>query len=204
MTTFLLIRHGNTTVRNRIAGREPGVLLSGSGIDQVTELATRLAALPITHIVSSPLDRTRETAEAIAKMTGKTVEYSDALTEVDFGEWTGKTLEELEGLEQWQLRRRFRTGLRIPGGELIVEVQSRIASELARLCQRFPDEVVVVVSHGDPIRAAIAYYIGLPLDHMQRLKIDTASVSVLAVNTWGAELIRLNNVYEIPQVNCGT
>jgi probable phosphoglycerate mutase len=192
MTTFLLVRHGNSTAGESIPGRLNGVHLSDSGREQVELLAERLASMNCDAIVASPLERTRETAEKIAERMAKTVKYSDALLEIDFGEWVGMRFDELEGTPAWHLWHAFRSGTRIPGGEIIGEVQARMVSQVEQLYKEHPDGTVIVVSHGDPIRSLIAYYIGLPLDQMLRIRIDTASVSTLIITHYGAELIGLN------------
>jgi broad specificity phosphatase PhoE len=192
MTTFLLIRHGETNAGAEISGRLPHVHLSENGKREVSCLSEKLALLEVDLIAASPLDRTRETAELISARIKSPVEYYDALLEIDFGEWTGRSFDELEQIELWHLWQQFRSGTRIPGGELIVEVQTRAVLQLERLHQQLPNGVVAVVSHGDPIKAMIAYYIGLSLENMRRLRIQTASLTTLIVTRWGAELVGLN------------
>ena len=109
MTTFLLVRHGNSTAGESIPGRLKGVHLSDSGREQVELLAERLASVNCDAIVASPLERTSETAEKIAERMGKTVKYNDALQEIDFGEWVGMRFDELEGMPAWHLWHAFRS-----------------------------------------------------------------------------------------------
>jgi probable phosphoglycerate mutase len=199
MTTFFLIRHGNTTVGEKITGRTPGVHLSEHGRRQAEELAGRMSDVPLTAIFSSPLDRTRQTAQPLARDHKLDVVIEPGLVEIDFGEWTGRSFAELEAVAQWKLFHVFRNGTRIPGGELMVEVQSRMAGVIEKLRQQYPDGRIALVSHGDPIRAALAYYLGISLDQMLRLSIDTASVSVVQVDDWGAEVRCVNHTGALPR-----
>jgi broad specificity phosphatase PhoE len=120
------------------------------------------------------------------------------LGEYRAGEWEGKTLAELAGREDWQRFNRFRSGSRAPGGERMMETQTRMVNQLDGLCAGHREEVVAVVSHGDPLRAVVAYYLGIPLDLMLRFEIHTASVSVLQLAEWGARVLCVNNKGEIP------
>jgi probable phosphoglycerate mutase len=199
MTTLLLIRHALCdSVGHSLAGRTPGVHLNATGRAQAAALAERLARVPLAGIYSSPLERTRETAEAIAARQagapGRTVavEVVPELLELDFGDWTGRTLAELDGDERWRAFNRFRSSTRIPGGELIVEVQARAVGALERLIQRHPAATVAVVSHGDVLRAMLAYYLGVPLDLMARLTVDPASVSIVRAGHFDAKVQCIN------------
>lgn len=199
MTTFLLIRHGCTDAVNKtIVGRQPGVHLNAEGKAQVQKLAIRLALLPIQHLCSSPLERAVESAKPLARRLRREVEICDGLTEIDFGEWVGHTLQELEAFPLWSEFNTFRSGVRPPGGEMMVEVQARMAAEMTRLQERFPQGIVALFSHADPIRAALIHYLGASLDMYARLAMDVASVTILEVNPWGPMLIRLNDTGELP------
>lgn len=147
-------------------------------------------------VYSSPLERALETAEPIAHNAGVPVQASSAFGEIQFGEWTGRTLEELAPLPDWQRFNTYRSTTRIPGGELMLEVQARVLSELQGLQTKHPDQTIAVVSHGDAIRAAIAHYAGIHLDLMSRFEIGTASVSVVEVNEYGPRITLLNDTGE--------
>lgn len=121
-----------------------------------------------------------------------------AFLELDLGEWTNKTFQELHGDPQFHLFNTFRSGTRIPGGELMLEAQARIVAGLQRLAGRHPQQTVAVVSHSDLIKAAVAYYAGLSLDLAQRLEISPASVSVLEIYPETARLLTLNSTPELP------
>lgn len=197
MTTFLLIRHGaNDTVGKSIAGRRPGIHLNDEGRAQAERLAERLAKVPLAAIYASPLERTWETAQYIARRQGQDVRRCDPILEIEYGEWTGREISHVLDEERWKHYNAFRSGTRIPQGELMLEVQARIVVEMGRLRNLHPDETIALVSHGDLIRSAVAYYVGIPLDLFHRIEISLASVSVLSLKEYGARLIRLNDTGE--------
>jgi probable phosphoglycerate mutase len=193
VSTFYLIRHAeNDWVGKRIAGWLPEVHLNEQGRAQAEVLAERLARSGIGAIYSSPLERAVETAAPLARRLGLEVQTSDAIGEVHFGDWTGCDLAALEADPRWRWFNTFRSGARIPGGELMIETQTRFVAELERLRDREPGGTVAVVSHGDPIKAALAHYAGIQLDLFHRLEISPASVSVVVLEEWGPRLLRIN------------
>ncbi len=194
MTTFLLIRHGeNDLVGHAIAGRSSGIHLNDLGRQQAQRVAEALHDANISHIVSSPLERTRETAEPLAQKLGIQIEFSEALKEIDFGDWTGKKVSELDLLPEWKQWNTWRSIGRIPHGESMWEVQARVVGEIERLRRRFPAHKLALFSHGDPIRAAITYYLGMPLDMLLRLEISSASVTTLVVDDWHVRFHGIND-----------
>jgi probable phosphoglycerate mutase len=193
MTTFLLIRHAaHELVEHTLAGRMPGVHLSAEGQRQARRLARRLACLPVAAVYSSPIERALQTAEPLAARLQLAVQHCDGFAEIDFGEWSGKPFDELASDLRWQHWNRFRSGAPLPGGGLMVEVQARAVVAMDDLRRRHPDQLIVVVSHGDVIKAVIAHYLGMSLELLQRMAVSPASVSVVAVDPWGAQVIRLN------------
>jgi probable phosphoglycerate mutase len=199
LTTFLLLRHAaHDLVENTLAGRMPGVHLSAQGRQQAETLAARLGSLPLAAVYSSPLARARQTAQPVAARCGLTVQVSEDFGEIDFGAWTGKRFADLADDPRWQFWNSFRSGAGLPNGGLMVLVQARVVAALHTLCRQHPDQLVAVVSHSDVLKAAIAHYLGMPLDLFQRLEISPASVSILAVQPWGARLIRLNDTGDLP------
>lgn len=193
MTTFYLVRHGaNDSVGNGLAGRRAGVPLNTLGRAQADWAAERLAKEAIEAVYSSPMERTRETAEAISRRTGAALQLEEQLNEVDFGEWTGLAFNDLARDPRWEHFNQRRSLTRAPGGELMLEVQARMVTALDRLKERHPKGRIAVVSHGDPVRSVLAYYAGIPIDLMQRFEIDLASISVLVMEGGGA-LIRCIN-----------
>ena len=196
MVTIFLIRHGTTDQTGvAISGRRRGVHLNPHGREQALGLARHLGAQPINRIYTSPLERARETAEPLAKALGLQIRVEPALTDIDFGPWSGQTLAALELLDDWKRWNRFRSSLRIPNGELMTEVQGRMMHQMERLLLKHPNETVIVVSHADPIRSVLAHFLGVPLDLLHRIEISPASVSVLEVNDWGAQVRCVNLQY---------
>ncbi len=201
MAYFLLIRHGhNDSVGHRIVGRLPGVSLNARGNEEAQGLARRLAHLPITHIFSSPLERARQTAAPLAERLGLEVRLCEALNEFDYGTWSGETFEALEKEPRWRRFNRFRSGIRVPGGETILEVQARMVGWVARLGEEHPQGMMALFGHADPLKSVIAHYLGFPLDHMMRLELSPASVSILALHDQGPRVLCLNSLDPLPHL----
>ncbi len=197
MTTFLLLRHAaNDTIGKRIAGRMPDVHLNAEGLVQVERLARQLSKTPVSAIYSSPLERARETAGPVAERLGIPVHLCLEIAEIDYGEWTGLELQELAELDRWRQYNFFRSGTRIPQGELMLEAQMRTVVTMEHLRNAHAGGTIALVTHGDIIRAALAHYAGIPLDLFQRIEISCASVSVIAVEDWGARILRVNDTGE--------
>jgi len=194
MTHFILIRHAtNDTVGHRLTGRMPGISLNSAGQAQARQLAERLAHLPITAVYSSPMERALETAQPLAQRLQLDTVISEDFQEIDFGEWSNCSFAALAQEPQFQRFNSFRSCTRVPGGELMMEAQLRIIKGLEKLRAQHPQETVVVFSHADVIKAAIAYYVGIHLDMFQRLEISPASVSIVALNEETARLLLLNH-----------
>jgi probable phosphomutase (TIGR03848 family) len=180
MTVVLLVRHGMCDpVGRSLAGRTPGVSLNAAGQEQADVVATALAALPLAAIYSSPLERARETAEALARRTGLEISVSADLVELDYGAWTGRSLDSLAGDPVWREYNLRRGATRIPGGETMNEVVARAARALAEILAVHPAGLVAAVTHGDVIRALLASLVGMPLDHMLRLEVAPGSVTAV-------------------------
>nr|WP_276208690.1 histidine phosphatase family protein [Caulobacter sp. 17J65-9] len=189
-----MVRHASHDRLGRVlCGRMAGVILSDQGRREAQALGRRLADRELAAVYSSPLERTRETAEALAAPHGLTPELDPDLNEVDVGDWAGRAFDDLAGPE-WDRWNQARSGARAPGGEAMTEVQARVARALARLRDRHPGQTVAVVSHGDVIKAAVATALQLSLDGLQRFDIAPASVSTLVVGDWGMKVHDLNGV----------
>jgi broad specificity phosphatase PhoE len=197
MTIFALIRHAeHALVGHAIVGRAPGVRLSPGGSRLAERLAERLEGSSIRALYSSPLERARETATAIAGRLRLEVEAATELNEIEFGAWTNRTLADLRDLEEWRRFNFFRSGSPIPNGETMVEVQGRTLRLIERLRGTHPDQAVALVSHGDVIKATLAHYLGVPLDLSHRIEISPASVSIVRVEHHGAEVLLVNGFVE--------
>ena len=190
---LVLVRHGLTdwNVEEKLLGRID-VGLNENGRAQAWAVAEALKGLPVRAILSSPQVRTRETAAPIASAHGLEVEIDPAFDEVWLSEaWQGKTVAELRGDAEME---RFLSApsRRSPRIEPIEEVQSRAIAGVERQRRERPGETVVVVSHGDPLRAIAAHYLGLSLADFRRLLIDNGSVSLVRFNPRGPQLTTLN------------
>jgi len=195
MPLLLLIRHGeNEYVKTgKMAGRAPGVHLNERGRKQAAELAEALKQVPLKAIYSSPLERALETAEPLAEGRKLEVQLRSELLENDIGKWQGRTLKQLSRTKKWRVVQHAPSRFKFPEGESFLETQTRIISCLDEIAASHkPKDIVAVVFHADPIKLAVTYYLGMPLDHFQRLGCDTASVTVLYVSETGAHLIKLN------------
>ena len=192
-TTLLLVRHGLTAaVGHALAGRadEPG--LGDEGWAQAQRLADWLHGVQPSAVYTRPIRRAVQAAECIAARLQQRAQARPALTEVDFGAWTGRRFAALDDVERWRRFNTFRSRTAPPGGEPMSAVQARVVGELLGLRDAHPDATVVVVSHADPIRSALAHFLGVPLDLMLRLSVDPASTSALELGDWGATLRFLN------------
>jgi broad specificity phosphatase PhoE len=194
MNRFLLIRHAATeSAGKKIAGRAEGTPLVELGYTQAARLAQRLSGENIIAVYSSPQERARETARALADAVGQDVQVAAELEEIDYGDWTGRSIAELQTIPQWQAFNSIRSCTRIPHGELIVEVQARVVRFIEQLRRQDTNQSVALVTHADVIRAALSYYVGSPLDLMLRLEIDPASVTILDIDNGGPIIRCVNN-----------
>jgi broad specificity phosphatase PhoE len=191
--TILLIRHAAHVELGRIlSGRRRDVALSADGLEQAEIVGDLLGVEPIAAVYSSPRERAYYTARAVADPHELTVTVVDDLDELDFGEWTGMPFSALEGDPGWTEWNEARASARPPGGECMEEAVRRVTAALSALAHDHPSQVIVCVSHCDIIRGAIAFYLGLPLDHLLRFDVDPASVSRIALGDWGARVMTLN------------
>ena len=193
MTTFLLVRHAAHDLLGKVvAGRAPGVSLNAQGRMQAAQLVARLSARDIDAIYSSPRERAQETAAPLAARRGLPVHIDEAFDEIDFGDWTGLTFEQLRGQgEQWRMWVEQKSIACPPGGEPFAQVRRRAMAGMERLAQRHPDGVVLLVSHGDVVKAVLATYLGVSLDHLERFEIAPASLSVVMTGPgwWQVKLV---------------
>jgi probable phosphomutase (TIGR03848 family) len=195
MPFLLLIRHGENdfSKTGKLAGRMPGVVLNERGRKQAEELTKALVHAPLAAIYSSPLERAMETAEPIAEARGLKVVPVAGLLEANVGEWQGKSVRRLALSKYWRIVQHSPSRARHPGGESFAETQVRVVSALEEICGRHKErDLVACVFHSDPIKLAVAHFIGMPLDHFQRLACDTGSVTLLAVSPSSAHLLWLN------------
>jgi probable phosphomutase (TIGR03848 family) len=188
MATVILLRHGHTTANasGTLAGRTPGVHLDDLGRTQADRAGDRLATVPLAEVVSSPLERCRETARAVsARQHAKPrVRTDKALTECDYGEWQGRPLKELARLALWKTVQTHPSAATFPGGESLPQMQARAVDAVRRrdaavTAAHGARAVWIAVSHGDVIKSVIADALGMHLDLFQRIQVDPASISVI-------------------------
>lgn len=215
---MLLIRHGRTTANaaGTLAGWTPGVHLDETGRGQVQRLAQRLSGISLARIVSSPLERARETAAILAggrdaSPAGRAaplaapdgddpplVTIDERIGECRYGDWTGKALSSLSKDDLWPVVQAHPSAVRFPGGESLLEMQLRAVTALREhnedVRRRYGDGAVwVAVSHGDVVKAVVADALGLHLDQFQRIAADPASVTVIQYTRLRPFVVRLND-----------
>jgi broad specificity phosphatase PhoE len=199
MTVFHLVRHGEHVLAGRVlAGRTPGVGLSEKGRAEIASVAARLAGEKIAALYSSPLQRTKETAEILSARLDLPVGYREDVIELDFGEWTGLTFDQVRADRRWELWRTCRSISAVPGGESMRQVQDRVVNALFDLRQTHPNGTVAIVSHGDVIRAALLFALGMPLDFYSRIEVGLASISTIRIDDSGIRVAALNERPSLP------
>jgi probable phosphoglycerate mutase len=174
--------------------------LNEEGRRQAEALAQRLAKVRLKAIYSSPLERTMETAEAIARSHDLPIHIREGIGEARYGEWTGQKLEDLAKTDLWRVIQFYPSAARFPGGEAMREMQARAVAEIDAIVTDHPEDMVAIVSHSDVIKVIIAHYIGMHLDLFQRLEISPASLSILVFGKMGSRLVRLNDTSHLPDV----
>ncbi len=198
-TLVLFVRHGHTATTGKVLpGRAGGLHLDDTGRAQALAVAERLAALKsIDAIYASPLERTRETAAAIAKLRNLKVRIDRGLLELDIGDWTGDELKVAGRRPEWKGVQTYPSGFRFPGGESFVEMQGRMVATVARIRAAHPGQTVVAVSHADPIKAAVGHAMGAHLDMFQRFAVSPCSVSAVSYGDGGAMVLSVNSVGDL-------
>lgn len=191
--TVLLVRHAaHVELGRTLSGRRRDIALSPEGLDQAAIVADLLGTLPIDAVYSSPRERAWYTAREIAEPHELKVQIEDRLDEIDFGAWTGASFAELEGEPLWCEWNERRATARPPEGESMAEATDRAFGFLTEAATEHKEGVIVALSHCDIIRGIIARCLGLSLDNLLRFDVDPASVSRVAIGSWGARVISVN------------
>lgn len=212
MATVILVRHGRSTANTAgvLAGRADGVLLDETGQRQAEAVGERLRPVPLRLVVSSPLDRCRQTAEAIANHQEESlsVQVDERLTECDYGAWQGAKIADLAQEPLWRTVQEHPSHATFPEGESLRAMANRAVQAIRTVDSLVEAEhgagaVWMAVSHGDVIKSVLADAHGTHLDHFQRIVVDPASVSivrftqarpyVVASNTHGGDLAWLGS-----------
>lgn len=201
MATVVLVRHARSTANasGLLTGRLKGVHLDDTGREQAERAARRLAPVPLASLVSSPLERCKETSAAIRAEQAERprVVTERGLVECDYGEWQGRSLKELSREKLWKSVQRHPSAVTFPGGESLAGMASRVVDAVRRHDARVeaehgPQAVWAAVTHGDPLKAVLADALGMHLDQFQRLQVDPASVSVVRFTAESAYVLQSN------------
>ena len=195
-SVVLLVRHGLTpTTGVKLPGRAPGLHLSDEGRRQADAAAERIGKIgKIAGVYCSPITRARETAQPIGRTVKRALRIDRDLADLDIGEWTGMSLKQAARRPEWETVQRSPSTFRFPGGESFPEMQTRMTTALGKIVARHPGQIVVAVSHADPIKAAVAQALGTPLDLFQRIMIAPASITVVAYRRGGPSVITVNSL----------
>ncbi|KUN37205.1 histidine phosphatase family protein [Streptomyces longwoodensis] len=201
MPTLILVRHGRSTANTSavLAGRTPGVALDERGLEQAAALPGRLADLPIAEVVTSPLQRCRETLQPLLDARpGLPVHTEDRINECDYGDWSGRKLAELTDEPLMQVVQAHPSAAAFPGGESMRAMQSRAAEAVREWNARVErdhgaDAVYLMCSHGDIIKSLVAEALGLHLDLFQRISVEPCSVTVIRYTRLRPFLVRLGD-----------
>lgn len=193
MTTFYMVRHAVTEhTGKRLSGWMEGIALNEEGREQADQVGESLASVEFEGIYSSPIERTNETARAIASHHSLRVQTRRGLGEVEYGGWTNRPLRSLMRTKLWSTVQRFPSAARFPDGESLREVQTRALTEIEKIASEHPKGKVCCVSHGDVIKLVLAHYLGVHIDLFQRIVIAPASVSVFSLSERGPVILSLN------------
>jgi len=208
VTTVLLVRHGLTaTTGQLLTGWTPGVGLDERGRAQAKALGERLASVPLDAIVTSPLDRCRQTVEEIVAARGGHIRpgaagqatepvIEERVGECKYGDWTGEPLDDLVKDPLWPVVQAHPSAVRFPGpaGETMLDMQHRAVSAVREWNERLGKTATYLVcSHGDVIKAIVADSLGLHLDQCQRVVADPCSLTVIRYTPLRPFLLRLND-----------
>ena len=195
-SVVLLVRHGLTpTTGIKLPGRAPGLHLSDEGRRQAAAAAERIGRLgKVAAVYCSPITRARETAQPIGRAVKRALRIERDLADLDIGDWTGLSLKQAARRPEWETVQRNPSNFRFPGGESFPEMQTRMTSALGRIVARHPGQIVVAVSHADPIKAAVAQALGTPLDLFQRIMIAPSSITVVAYRRGGPAVLTVNSL----------
>ena len=201
MATLILVRHGRTAANasGTLAGRTPGIDLDETGLTQARKAGERLAVVPVAAVVSSPLERCRQTAKALVAAHPNPVRVvtDKGLLECDYGDWSGHSIRELAKQKLWTTIQSQPSAVTFPGGESMAGMQARAVAAVRKRDAAVEeahgkDAVWVAVSHGDIIKSILADAFGMHLDLFQRIRVDPASMSIVRYTGGRPEVIASN------------
>lgn len=196
-----MVRHGLTARTGvKLSGWTPGIQLNRIGVAQAEDLVARFEGVPLDAVYASPLERTAQTAEPLARVRGLKVRTREEIGEVRYGSIEGKSLKVLAKSKLWQDLRSWPSNVRFPDGESLRETQARAVGAIERLRDAHPDGSVAVFSHGDWIRLAMAHFMGVHVDLYRRLMVEPVSVSVVHLTSYGPLVWRLNDTGNLADI----
>jgi probable phosphomutase (TIGR03848 family) len=197
MARIVLLRHAHSVAneKNLLAGRTAGISLSKTGKEQAKDLINRLGNIQFDEVAISPLQRCRETIDPWLDATGtkSRIVVDDSISEVDYGNWSGKTLASLRRKAQWKVVQDFPSQMTFPEGESLLEMQGRALTGFYRLNAVKGKGPRLLVSHGDVIKSIVAHCLGMHLDQFQRLVIEPASLTIIDTDSGTSRLVRFND-----------
>ncbi|MGP9021767.1 histidine phosphatase family protein [Streptomyces sp. BR1] len=205
MATLILVRHGRSTANTSglLAGRTPGVHLDERGAAQAAALPDRLAALPLAAVVSSPLERCRETLRPLLDARPSLALHTDErISECDYGDWSGRKLAELSDDPLMEVVQQHPSAAAFPGGESMRAMQTRAVEAVREWNARVeadhgPDAVFVMCSHGDIIKSIVADALGMHLDLFQRISVEPCSLTAIRYTRLRPFLVRLGETGDL-------
>lgn len=200
-TRLVLVRHAVTHhTGGKLSGRMAGIDLTDEGRAQAARTAERLAPVEVATIYASPIERTMQTATAIAAHHKLPVVEHDGVIEAEYGDWTDCELKDLAKTDEWKVVQAAPSRARFPGGESITEMQARMVAALNDIVAAHPHQTTVVVSHADPIKSAIAHFTGVHLDLFQRIHVSPASVTVFEFHPFGVTMLKCNDTGSLDEL----
>ena len=195
MTTFIFLRHAVSTANEAgmLAGRIPGVVLSKKGEKQANSLVSILNSLQIDKVLVSPQERCLQTIKPWLTHVGKRANTDPAFQEMDYGDWSGSKLKDLSKSKDWKEIQKAPSTFKFPNGESFLTAQRRMQRGLNSLSEKYPKGNILIVSHGDIIKMAVASTLDLELDKFQRIIVDPASITITVWQGKQKSLISLNS-----------
>ena len=204
IVTVVLVRHGRSTANTAgiLAGRTPGVNLDDYGRDQASAISDRLAGTRFDRLVSSPLERCRQTLAPFSASSGLQVEIDDRFAEVDYGDWSGRPLKDLATEPLWRTVQQHASAAVFPGGEGLAEVSARAAAAIRDVrAAATADQTVLICSHGDVIKSILADALCMHLDSFQRIVVAPASISVIRYTPHRPFVERINDTGDLGSIS---
>ncbi|WP_167154564.1 histidine phosphatase family protein [Streptomyces sp. MBT27] len=205
MATLILVRHGRSTANTAgvLAGWTPGVALDERGNAQAAALPARLAGVPLAAVVTSPLQRCRETVQPLLDARpGLPLHPEDLIGECHYGDWSGRKLAELSTEPLMEVVQQHPSNAAFPGGESMRAMQARAVEAVRDWNERIetehgPDAVYAMCSHGDIIKSVVADALGMHLDLFQRISVEPCSLTVIRYTRLRPYLVRLGDTGDL-------